>query len=689
MSRLLNRPALVWGALAALSLALYLLRGQLPALVTYPQSWVLSPTAPMNAAMSAFVAAFGPTFRFFGWLLEFPVSAAQMVLQALPWSVIAAFFVLLGMVASGWRLASFIAASLLYMAVIGYWEESMNTLAIVLISVPMALLLGFAVGVLGFYSDRARRVIMPTLDILQTVPAFAYLLPILILFGFGTTVGLVASVLYAFSPMVRNTILGLRAVPPQVIEAGLMSGATPAQLFWKVRVPGAQNQMLLGVNQTTMASLSMVIIAAIIGGTDDIGWEVISSMRKAQFGESLLAGFVIALMAMALDRTTFAFAKRDRFTTQEAAGPNLWVIGAGVLGALLLLSFVVPPLAQWPEPWVFYPADAMNEALRSFILTWREAIETIKNTAFFFVMLPIKIGLQQAVSPFTWGFAMTPALVAAYAALVAAGAIWAFVKSHHTLAAMLLLWGVVSYIGLTNMPWPALFAILVYTAYVTAGARLALGAAIGLGFLLLAGIWPQTVLSLYLCGVAVLICFVLGTGLGIWASESETVSAVLRPVMDTLQTMPVFVILIPFVMVFKIGEFTALLAVIAYAIVPAIRYTEHGLRNLPRDVTEAAEAIGTTRWQLLYKVKLPLALPAIMLGLNQTIIYGIGMLVIAALVGTNGLGQQIYIGLGDGDFGVGMTAGIGMAVIAMVADRITQAISRRKQEQYGLASEFI
>ena len=231
--------------------------------------------------------------------------------------------------------------------------------------------------------------------------------------------------------------------------------------------------------------------------------------------------------------------------------------------------------------------------------------------------------------------------------------------------------------------------MLVYAAYVTSGIGLAIGTSIALAFLILAGVWKESVLSLYLCGVAVMISFVLGTLIGIWASESRIVSAIVRPIMDTLQTMPLFVILIPFVMVFKIGEFTALLAVIAYAIVPAIRYTEHGLRNLSPDVIEAAETIGCTRWQMLLRVKLPLALPAIMLGLNQTIIYGIGMLVIAALVGTNGLGQQIYIGLGDGDFGVGMTAGIGMAVIAMIADRMTQAVSKRKQEQYGLSVSHI
>lgn len=671
---------LIWLALAAGSLALFLTAGPL---AEFPKAWVLSPTDAMNAFMRGFVDIFGPVFRAAGWLLEWPVRGAQALLQALPWSVIAAFFVLLGYFGSGWRLALFTGLALIYMALIGYWPQSMNSLAIVLISVPMAVLVGFGFGVLGFYSDRARRLIMPMLDLLQTIPAFAYLLPILILFGFGTTVGLVASVLYAFPPMVRNTILGLRAVPAEIIEAGLMSGTTPQQLFWKVRLPAAQKQMLLGVNQTTMASLSMVIIAAIIGGTDDIGWEVLNTMRKAQFGESLLAGFVIALIAMALDRITYAFATKTAGI--EKTGPNPWITGGAILAAVAAASLLLPALRAWPEALVWNPAPAMNAALESVVVNGRLWIEAIKNSAFFYVMLPIKIGLSQAVSPFTWGFAMTPAITAGYAALVLAATAWACVRGRAVLASLVLLWGVVSYIGLTNMPWLALFGIIVHAAYVTAGPRLAIGTALALGFLLLAGVWPQSVLSLYLCGIAVLISFGLGTVIGIWASENDTVSFIVRPIMDTLQTMPLFVILIPFVMVFKIGEFTALLAIIAYAIVPAIRYTEHGLRSLPAGVMEAARTIGCTRWQLLFRVKLPLALPAIMLGLNQTIIYGIGMLVIAALVGTNGLGQQIYIGLGDGDFGVGMTAGIGMAAIAIIADRMTQAVSRRKQEQFGLA----
>ncbi len=678
------RQPVIWTGLALFALVLYLASGMFPALTKFPSEWVLSPTDPMNDFMEGFTSLFGPAFKAVGRTLEWPVQWAQGLLYALPWSVTAAFFVLLGWFGAGWKLALFAGLSMLYMAVIGYWDESMNTLAIVLISVPMAVTVGFLFGVLGFYSERSRRIIVPVLDLLQTIPAFAYLLPILILFGFGTTVGLVASVLYAFPPMVRNTILGLRAVPGEIVEAGMMAGATPWQLFWRVRLPAARKQVLLGVNQSTMASLSMVIIASIIGGTNDIGWEVLSTMRKADFGASLLAGFVIALIAMALDRITSAYAMKPG----EIDGPTRspWIAGGAILIGIAALSFVIPALKEWPQSFVWDPADAMNDALEQAVVDWRLWIEAIKNSAFFYVMLPIKIGLEQAVSPFTWGFAMTPVLRGGYVALVLAGAAWAFLRDRATLASLILVWGVISFIGLTNTPWPALFAMLIYAAYVTAGRNLAIGTALALAFLIIAGVWPQSVLSLYLCGIAVLISFVMGTLIGIWASESRVVSAIMRPVMDTLQTMPLFVILIPFVMVFKIGEFTALLAIIAYAIVPAIRYTEHGLRNLPEEVIEAAQTIGCSRLQMLLRVKLPLALPAIMLGLNQTIIYGIGMLVIAALVGTNGLGQQIYIGLGDGDFGVGMTAGIGMAAIAMIADRMTQAISRRRQEKYGLAT---
>ncbi len=685
----IDRGLIHWFGVIAVTLLCLAIQGDITWMKKYPDELIVPLSDWMNAAMAWFIATFGWLFRGISWLLEWPMKGIQAVLHALPWSVSVFLFCVVSYAASGWRLALFTFAATLYMVIGGYWAPTMNSLSLVALSVPMALFIGFVVGVWGFFSDRAERIIMPTLDVLQTVPAFAYLLPILMLFGFGATVGLIASLLYSFPPMVRNTIVGLRGVSAEVIESGLMSGATPSQLFWQVRVPTARRQILLGVNQATMASLSMVIIASIIGGTADIGWEVLSTIRKAQFGESVLAGIVIALMAMIMDRITAGLAVHSGEFDPEDKNffqrHRYWVIAAAGAAVFFLASQVISILNEWPRELRVNPAQAMNDALTYIVVNFRAEIEAIKKFAFFYVMLPTKIGLQQAVSPFTWGFQLTLAHSIGYTVIMIALAAWCGHRWNNQIGVAVLLFAIFFYFGLTNMPWPALLLIYAVAGWKIGGVRLAIGILLGLGFLVVTGVWPQAMLSVYVCGIAVVTSFVFGTSVGIGAAHSDRVSAFVRPINDTMQTMPLFVILIPFVMVFKIGEFTALLAIIAYAFVPAIRYAEHGLRNLPENVIEAATMVGCTPRQLLWQVKIPLALPVMMLGLNQTIMFGIAMLVIAALVGTNGLGQTVYIGLSDGDFGVGMIAGIGMAIIAIIADRMTQAWSRRRQEELGIS----
>lgn len=680
-----------WLGLIAMTLVLLALRDSATWLIKYPEDWVVPITPWLNVFMDWCVDNFGPFFRAFSAALDVPMSAVRDLLNWLPWSVTLALLTYVSYVVSGWRLALFTFLAILYMVVIGYWSESMNSLALVAISVPLAVAIGFGLGTLSFYSKRAERILGPTMDLLQTVPAFAYLLPILLLFGFGPVVGLIASVLYAFPPTVRNTMLGLSRVPAEVIEAGLMAGATPRQLFWRVRTPSALRQILLGVNQTTMAAFSMVIIASIIGGTADIGWEVLSTMRKAQFGESLLAGIVIALMAMVMDRITAAAATAEPgdpkinlgFVARHRSLILFTAVGLGVALLSQFLSFLV----DYPEAWQVYPAQILNDGVNYLVVEHAATINLIKSWAFFFAMLPVKMGFEQTITPYSWGFEFTGTLKLLYAVAAVGLTLWAASKRGLSRAILIAFCSTLLFFGLTRLPWPALLAMATLLSWQLGGTRLALGTLAGLGFLVLAGVWPQTLLSIYLCGLAVLLSFVIGVALGVLASEFDGVSAFLRPINDTLQTMPLFVILIPFVMIFKIGEFTALLAIMAYAIVPAIRYAEHGLRSVSDTVIEAATAIGCTRWQMLWRVKLPLALPVMMLGLNQTIMYGIAMLVIAALVGTNGLGQRVYIGLGDGDFGVGMVAGIGMAIIAIIADRLTQAWSRKRQTELGIDVE--
>ena len=684
-----DRNSLHWLGVIAVTLVCLALQHEWVWMAEYPKDLILPLSDWLNAVMDWIVDYFGWFFLGISWALEWPIKAVRFILNAMPWSVTTFLFCTVAWAASGWKLAAFTLFSMLYMLVIGYWSESMNTLSLIAISVPLAILVGFAFGVWGFFSDRAARVITPMLDVLQTVPSFAYLLPILMLFGFGTVVGLIASVLYSFPPMVRNTIVGLRGVSPEIIESALISGATPGQLFWQVRVPSSLKQILLGVNQATMASLSMVIIASIIGGTADIGWEVLSQIRKAQFGESLLAGMVIALMAMVIDRITAGLAARSGDYDPEnkafAQKHRYWITAAFGAVTFFVLAQIAGILNEWPQAWEISPAKAMNDGLTYLVVNFRDEIEAFKKFAFFFVMLPAKIGLQGAVSPFTWGFELTLVHKVVYAVGIVALALWAAYRGRTQVAILILILAILLYFGLTGIPWPALLLICAVAGWKIGGRVLGLGTALGLGFIVITGIWPEAMLSIYLCGIAVLISFVLGTAIGIWAAQNDRFSAIIRPFNDTLQTMPLFVLLIPFVMVFKIGEFTALLAIIAYAIVPAIRYSEHGLRSLPATVIEAATMIGATRRQMLWQVKIPLALPVMMLGLNQTIMYGIAMLVIAALVGTNGLEQIVYIGLSDGNFGVGIIAGIGMAIIAIITDRMTNAWSRRRQEELGLS----
>ena len=686
--RKLIPSTLVWFVVIGLTLGLIALRDVAPWLIVFPEEWVVPIVSILNAIMAWFVELTGDFFLGVSAMLGVPMDAVRGLLTWLPWSVSVFVLLLIAHAASGWKLVIFTAVSVTYMLVVGLWIESMNSLALVAVSVPLAVLVGFCIGTAGFLYPRAERAIMVTLDALQTIPAFAYLLPILILFGFGVVVGLIAGILYAFPPMVRNTLLGLRRVPDEVIEAGLMSGATELQLFFRVRVPSAARQILLGVNQATMAAFSMIVIASIIGGSSDIGWEVLSAMRKARFGESIVAGIVIALMAMVMDRISAGFANRkptDEYLTDK---PFLvryrYVIFATVGGSLLYVSsLIVPALQTYPKAWVYDPSGFLNDAIDYVIIEYAAWIALIKTWAFFYLMLPFKLGLEQVITPFSWGFVFTPTLKLSYAAGAFGLVILAWLRGRQKSAVVLGLLAIVIFFGVTRMPWPAIWLIIALVSWQLAGPKLALPVLAGLAYLLFSGIWPQTMLSVYLCGIGVILSFVFGSTLGVLASEFEPVSRFLRPINDTLQTMPLFVLLIPFVMIFKIGEFTALLAVIAYAVVPAIRYCEHGLRNVSHEVIEAAECMGCTRWQLLWRVKIPLALPEMMLGLNQTIMFGISMLVIAALVGTSGLGQLVYIGLGDGDFGVGMTAGVGMAIIAIIADRMTAAWSAKLQARYA------
>lgn len=669
-----------WIAVAFFSVAAFWLKDDL--------SWLDGDIDPakqlvagtINMLIDALIHYLGWFFQAINWLFSWPLSGLQAALHWLPWSVTLLLFSLIAFQAGGVSLALFTAGGLFYMVVTGYWVQSMNSLALVGVAAPLAAGVGFGLGVLAYQSARAAAIIRPCLDLAQTVPTFAYLVPLLLLFGFGPVVGLIASAIYACPPVVRNVTHGLSEVPQSLVEAGEMSGATAWQLFWWIKVPTALPQIMVGLNQAIMATLSMVIIAAIIGGFDDIGWEVLSTMRKAQFGQSLLAGVVIALMAMLLDRISYGFAAGN--VPDQPSITHTLRSGLIALLVVAAVAFFWAPFQDWPKAWRIFPAASLNDGLDYIVVRFGGVFDAIKYGLNYYFMLPIKVGLLSLLT--LTGTSVTLPMKIAYWVIVLFLMGLALRKGSLNGAVGIALLATTLSFGLTQIPWPAYFMVIALLSWQIGGTACLAFAVAGLSFILLTGYWEPAILSLYLAGSAVAFSFVVGGGFGILAAKSDMLSAILRPINDSLQTMPQFVYLIPVIFVFGAGDLPALIAIIGYSIVPMVRYTEHALRGVSPQVIEAAKSIGCTGWQKLFFVELPMAWPGILLGINQTIMYALAMLVIAALVGTRDLGQSVYIALTEADAGAALTAGLSIAFMAMVADSLIRATASNRKGQLGL-----
>jgi glycine betaine/proline transport system permease protein len=639
----------------------------------------------ISAATEWFTDNFRFVFRAITWALTGPLELVRSLFDWLTWPAIVVIAGAFGYAAKGQRLGLFCVLAIIYIVVTGYWDKTAVTLSLVAVAVPLSVAVGLFGGILAYRSLVAHRIIAPLLDLMQTIPTFAYLIPILVLFGIGPVVGMIASSIYAVPPMVHNVMLGLRRTHPEIIESAKMSGSTDRQLLWWVMIPCAMRTILIGINQTVMAGLSMVVIASMVGGVDDIGIEVFQSMKRAKFGESLLSGLVIALVAIVMDRVSRGFAEKslDPFATRP--GFRFWLGMIPVVLAIQAIAPWVPAFAEYPESWTVHLGPALDKALEWFTVTAFPVTSALKTWMVFVVMLPLKIGFADSVRPNFWGFTMSPQTTVVFALVVAVLVMlaWRFAGRAAGLATAIV--ATLYYSGTTGVPWPAMAALIISLSYAAGGGKVALLAASSVLFILLTGSWTNAMISVELTMVGVLVSFVLGTAVGVWAALNERISAVVSPVCDTLQTMPIFVFLIPAVMVFLVGEFTALIAIVMYAIVPSIRYAEHGVRNVPHEILEAARMIGASRRQLLWQVQLPVAVPEIALGLNQTIMMALAMVIVASLVGAQGLGSDVMVALSRADPGRGLVAGLCVALIAIVADRTLQAWAASRKRALGLA----
>ncbi len=567
-------------------------------------------------------------------LLQGQGSDAVQLLPPLSWIAVVFIVGAMGYYARGWKLAALVSACFTYLAVFGQWEGAMITLSSIIIAVPFGIMAGLFLG-LGAHRWRwFARAISPVLDIMQTVPVFAYLVPILVFFGFSPISAIIATIIYATPPMVRITMLALSQVPSELSDLGNMVGCTRTQKTWKVMIPSARENLMVGVNQVIMLSLNMVIIASMIGA-GGLGFTVLAALRRLDIGAGLEAGFAIVVLAIALDRLSQGFAHRIAPPKQPG---NETLIKRYPYTVISLVVVIVTGIVglfwgvfqAWPEAWFVTTGKSANEAMKYININYFDVLEGIKNTLLLNLMIPFKRFLL-------------------------------------------------------SLPWPVVIALLGLAGYSLKGWRLALLIVLLAGFIVINGQWEKAMITVYLCGIAVIIAAMIGIPIGIIASARERLWNGVKLVIDTLQTMPSLAYLMPVVMLFRVGDFTAMIAIIAYAITPAIRYTAVGLRQVDPQLIEAGVVSGCTPWQILTKIKLKLALPQIMLGINQTVMLALSMLVITALVGTRDLGQEVYIGLTKADIGRGMVAGLSIAFIAIITDRLITAGADRIKFKLGLS----
>ncbi|MFJ2967054.1 ABC transporter permease [Streptomyces collinus] len=528
-----------------------------------------------------------------------------------------------------WRVALLAVAGFTFLGLQGLWQESMDTLALTLSAVFVALLFALPLGVWAGLSDRFNRVVTPFLDFMQTMPTFVYLAPLTLFFLIGPASATIATAIYAAPPAIRITAHAIRSVPETTVEAADSMGATRRQALLKVLLPMSKRTVVMGVNQTIMAALAMVTIAALINAPG-LGATVVQALQSLDVGTAFNAGLAIVVMAIVLDRVTTAASVRAD-TARGSDSPFLkWrrqlVVAGGVAAAVLVyLSHTYLWAAE-------FPGEGGTGS-------------TIAKAA---------------TDVTTWAQDNLSGLTNAFRDVLTNGLLNPF----QTL--------------LTDSPWWLVGAALVALGTVLGGWRAGATSAVCVGLLIGTGVWSDAMTTLASTAVATVLVMLLGVVLGVWMGRSALVDRLLRPSLDAAQVMPPFVYLVPFLALFGATRFTAIVAAIVYAAPVAIKIIADGVRAVPGTTVEAAMSTGCNTWQIITKVQLPMSRGALTLATNQGLIYVLSMVVVGGLVGAGALGYDVVAGFSQGQlYGKGLAAGLAIVLLGVMFDRITQAAARR------------
>jgi glycine betaine/proline transport system permease protein len=545
------------------------------------------------------------------------------------WFGVVALFTWVGFALAGVRSAVLVLVGLLAFGFLGYWADSIDTLIVTSVAVFVCVIIGIPLGIWMARSKRAAAAITPILDVMQTMPSFAYLAPLVLIFGIGPASAVVTTLIYSLPPLARITAHGIRSVSPTTIEAVRSMGTSRWQILRTVQLPMARRTIIVGLNQCTMAALSMATIAALINGPG-LGQPVAQALQSLDIGNAFVSGIAIVIMAIVLDRTTTAASERAEVATRSgAAGSRRRRIGLIAGGLFVVIAIYLSrmwlQLAEFPDrPDLGAPLAAGVSAFTDWLIS--------------------------AVSGFTG--AMTD------------------------LVSNLLLNPLQSL--LADSPWWLMAPVLLAFAYLLGGWRPAATALVCELIILGTGLWNESMKTLTTTLIATLAVIVIAMVIGVWMGRNRRADTGVRPFLDAFQTIPPFVYLVPALALFGTSRFTAIVAAVAFGVPVATKLIADGIRGVSPTSVEAARAAGTTAWQMISKVQLPMARAAVVLASNQGLLYVLSMVVIGGLVGGGGLGYYVVAGFSQSQlFGKGLAAGIAITALGVMLDRTAQYAAAR------------
>ncbi len=632
--------------------------------------------------------------RLFASFLQAGYMALENFFVESPWILIMSLMTLPALAYGGIRLALFCMFTVYFWGAVDMWEVSMQTLALMGLSVILSVILGVILGIFSSQSDRFENFLKPILDTMQVMPAFVYLFPAMFFFGIGGAPAILATLIYAMPPIIRLTNLGIRQVSKETIESAESFGSNKYQLLFKIKIPMALPSIMMGVNQTIMMALALVVLATFIGA-EGLGGQVWQAIRKLDVGWAMEGGLCILFMAIMFDRLSSAISKDketlpndvEKFyllpqSLQRYPLANLIELPMRIIVKLtyLIFSNIINIFASFFDSSISIFNKSYSGIIKNFMNQRYFLFSSL--LIFFFIYIFDAYFFAIGTFPETWTIEIQKPIENTVKAMTLDPGFISFAKGLKYFIYLYLLKPLNAF--LTQIPWWYTMVVFIIIGYVTVGLRFATITALLLAFIGATGMWMHSMITLSSVLVSVLICFVIGVPLGVLASYNKWYRDIQNVVLDAMQTLPYFCYLIPVLMFFGGNIVSAVIATVIYSVPPIIRLTALGLSQVSGGYSEVSKSFGGTGIQTLNKVKFPLAVPSLVMGFNQTVIMAFAMQIVTPLIGGKGLGLQVFNALQRSDTGRGLSAGLAIVLLAIIIDRITHAWTKKQRQALGL-----